>query len=63
MHIILKRIIMRKIIIEGNSVYELDEDAMKKLVWRYIDMEGNQKIQIKLPEGFDEIGKRINDVG
>lgn len=37
-----------------------DEDAMKKLVWRYVDMEGNKKIQIKLPEGFDEIGKYQN---
>lgn len=37
-----------------------NEDAMKKLVWRYVDMEGNQKIQIKLPEGFDEIGKYQN---
>ena len=37
-----------------------DEDAMKKLVWRYVDLEGGQKIQIKLPEGFDETGKYQN---
>lgn len=37
-----------------------EEDAMKKLVWRHIDVEGKKNIQITLPEGFTEIGKFQN---
>ncbi|MDO4757239.1 MAG: glycosyl hydrolase, partial [Parabacteroides sp.] len=37
-----------------------EEDAMKKLVWRYLDMEGGKKIEVQLPEGYSDVGKYQN---
>ncbi len=42
---------------ETGGPWVKDEDAMKKLVWRQIEVEGGKPLNIKLPEGFDVTGQ------
>ena len=41
---------------ETGGPWVKDEDAMKKLVWRQIEVEGGKPLCIKLPEGFAVTG-------
>ena len=41
---------------ETGGPWVKDEDAMKKLVWRQIEVEGGKPLSIKLPEGFAVTG-------
>ena len=38
---------------ETGGPWVKDEDAMKKLVWRQIEVEGGKPLNVKLPDGFD----------
>lgn len=41
---------------ETGGPWVKDEDAMKKLVWRQIEIEGGKPVRLRLPEGFDVTG-------
>lgn len=42
---------------ETGGPWVKDEDGMKKLVWRKVDLIGGGKIKLKLPEGFSTTGQ------
>lgn len=41
---------------ETGGPWVKDEDAMKKLVWRQIEVVGGKPLSVRLPEGFDVTG-------
>lgn len=41
---------------ETGGPWVKEEDAMKKLVWRQIEIEGGKPVSVKLPDGFDVTG-------
>lgn len=42
---------------ETGGPWVKDEDGMKKIVWREVDIQGGGKLKLRLPEGFDVTGK------
>ena len=48
---------------ETGGPWVKDEDAMKKLVWRQIEVKGGQPVNLKLPEGFDITGPFMDFTG
>ena len=42
---------------ETGGPWVKDEDGMKKIVWREMDIRGGRKLQLRLPEGFDVTGQ------
>jgi hypothetical protein len=42
---------------ETGGPWVKDEDGMKKLVWRKVDILGGKKVRLTLPEGFDVTGQ------
>lgn len=41
---------------ETGGPWVKDEDAMKKLVWRQVEVKGGKQIEMRLPDGFDVTG-------
>ena len=48
---------------ETGGPWVKDEDAMKKLVWRQIEIKGGKPVTVKLPEGFDITGPFMDFTG
>ena len=48
---------------ETGGPWVKDEDAMKKLVWRQVEIKGGQPVSLKLPEGFDITGPFMDFTG
>jgi hypothetical protein len=48
---------------ETGGPWVKDEDAMKKLVWRQIEVKGGKHVDVKLPEGFDVTGSFMDFSG
>jgi len=48
---------------ETGGPWVKDEDAMKKLVWRQIEVKGGKPVSVKLPEGFDITGPFMDFTG
>ncbi len=42
---------------ETGGPWVKDEDGMKKIVWREMDIRGGRELQLRLPEGFDVTGQ------
>lgn len=45
---------------ETGGPWVKDENGMKKLVWREVDVQGGKKLRLKLPEGFDATGQFLD---
>lgn len=42
---------------ETGGPWVKDEDGMKKLVWRQVDVKGGKKLRLTLPQGFNDAGQ------